>query len=85
MQLQGEELALSFQARDRFSGEMVLRERETLMERGSRLLARKIRIRVKFLEAAPSAEARGGQVDLVKKVFRGEVVPKEKKKSDESV
>ncbi len=85
VQLQGEELTLSFQARDKFSGEMVLRERETLTERCGQLLSRRVRVRVQFLESAPAAEVRDGRVDLVKKVFRGEVVQKEKKRSDESV
>ncbi len=84
VRLQGEELTLSFQARDKFSGEMVQRERETLMERCTRLLSRKIRLKVRFLEAA-AAPARDDRVDLVKKVFRGEVVQKEKKTSDESI
>jgi DNA polymerase-3 subunit gamma/tau len=81
LELKGEELSLSFQTRDKFSAEMVLREREAVAERAAQLLGRRVHIRVRFLEADRAGETRDSRVDLVKKVFRGEVVQKEKSES----
>lgn len=81
LELKGEELSLSFRTRDKFSAEMVLREREVVAERATQLLGRHVHIRVRFLEAEREGETRDSRVELVKKVFRGEVVQKEKSES----
>jgi DNA polymerase-3 subunit gamma/tau len=67
-------LLLRFAARDRFSGELILSEKEVLAERLSKLLEKPVPINVVFLES----EAEGRKVDpraeLLRKVFRGEIV-----------
>jgi DNA polymerase III subunit gamma/tau len=67
-------LVLKFAARDRFSGELVLSEKEIIAEKLSKLLSKPAPINIVFLE--PAAE--GGKVDpragLLLKVFRGEIV-----------
>ncbi len=68
------ELHLSFLARDRFAGERLLREREILNERLSAAVGRPVKVRVSFQEAKPEAAEADPRVELVKKVFRGQVV-----------
>jgi DNA polymerase-3 subunit gamma/tau len=68
------ELHLVFLSRDRFAGEQVLREREILGERLSAAVGRQLKVRVSFQEAKPDAAESDPRVELVKKVFRGQVV-----------
>jgi DNA polymerase-3 subunit gamma/tau len=72
--LDARELHLVFLSRDRFAGEQLLREREFLGERLSETVGRPLRIRVSFHEAKPDAAESDPRVELVKKVFRGQVV-----------
>jgi DNA polymerase-3 subunit gamma/tau len=68
------ELSLSFSSRDRFAGEQILRERETVNERVSQLLGRPMKVRVSFQEATQEDAETDPRVDLLRKVFRGEIV-----------
>ena len=72
--LDAEELVLAFPSRDRFAGELVLKEKDALNGRISTLLSRPVRVRVVFQEAKAEPIRVDQRVELVKKVFRGEVV-----------
>jgi DNA polymerase III subunit gamma/tau len=71
---EGDDLVLSLSARDRFQGEVVLKDREMLTERLSAAIPGIARLRLAFREAAAPASHVDERVELVKKVFRGEVV-----------
>ncbi|MBN1838386.1 MAG: DNA polymerase III subunit gamma/tau [Spirochaetales bacterium] len=73
------ELRLNFKERSRFSGEQVLREKDVVLRHAQKLFAEAgvSRIRVQYAGAqGASRSATGGrnQVEIVKKVFRGEIV-----------
>jgi hypothetical protein len=68
------DLLLTFQSRDRFAGELVLKEKDSLGQRASALLARPVRLRVAFQEARVEQARVDQRVELLRKVFRGEVV-----------
>jgi len=75
--LKGEELSLSFQPRDKFSGELILKEKETVARYAAKLLGGNTAIRVKLTIMEPKGGAGNSmneQVEIVKKVFRGEIV-----------
>ncbi len=67
------ELHLSFSSRDKFAGEQILRDRDLVSERIGKLLGAPLKLRVSFLEAREDAGA-DPRVEIVRKVFRGEVV-----------
>ena len=71
---EGDDIVLTLSARDRFQGEVVLKDREMLTERLSGVLPRIAKLRLAFREAAAEAAHMDERVELVKKVFRGEVV-----------
>ena len=71
------ELQLGFKDRDRFSGEQVLREKETVLRRAKEIFAEVGRIRVQYagVDREPAgADKVRNQVEIVKKIFRGEIV-----------
>jgi DNA polymerase III gamma/tau subunit len=68
------ELHLAFSARDRFAGEQILRERDLVSERISKVLGTPLKLRVSFMEAKEEAAGSDPRVEMVRKVFRGEVV-----------
>jgi DNA polymerase-3 subunit gamma/tau len=70
--LEGPELVLAFSPQNRFHGERVLKEKDALNERLAAMAA--VRIRVSFVEARPEARKEDQRVELLRKVFRGEVV-----------
>ncbi len=70
----GKELTLGFKSHDRFAGEQILRERDTVNERVSQLLGRPVRVRVSFQEASQEDSKSDPRVELLRKVFRGDVV-----------
>jgi DNA polymerase-3 subunit gamma/tau len=72
--LDSDELHISFQSRDRFAGEQIMREREMLNERLSRIIGRPVKLRVSFQEAKKESSESDPRVELVRKVFRGEIV-----------
>jgi DNA polymerase-3 subunit gamma/tau len=72
--LDSSDLLLTFGAKDRFAGELVLKEKEALAQRVSVLLARPVRLKIAFQEARVEQVAIDPRVELLRKVFRGEVV-----------
>lgn len=70
--IEGAELVLSFSPQNRFHGERVLKEKDALNERLAAMAA--VRARVSFVEARPETRAEDQRVELLRKVFRGEVV-----------
>jgi DNA polymerase-3 subunit gamma/tau len=72
--LEGEELLLSFSAKERFQGDVVLKDKDTLAARFAALLARPVRIKLAFHEVKTEPVAVDQRVELLRKVFRGEVV-----------
>lgn len=70
--IEGQELVVAFTPQNRFHGERVLKEKDAINERLAALAP--VRIRVSFVEAAPEAGAEDPRVELLRKVFRGEVV-----------
>ena len=68
------ELVLTFASRDRFAGELVLKEKDSLGQKASVLLARPVRLKVAFQEARVEQARVDQRVELLRKVFRGDVV-----------
>ncbi|HVO38633.1 MAG TPA: DNA polymerase III subunit gamma/tau [Spirochaetia bacterium] len=82
--LEGDEVVLAFFARDRFQGEVVLKDKDMLSSRFSALLSSAVRIKLEFREARQEPVKVDQRVELLRKVFRGEVV-KGEGHGDESV
>jgi hypothetical protein len=78
-QLNEGELRLDFAAQDRFSAEQVIKERETVMKHATAVFAdqeaRKLRVEILGVEKGES-QAVNEQVEIVKKIFRGEIIDK---------
>ena len=72
--LEDEELVLTFAAKDRFQGEVVLKDKEMLAASIAPLLPRVARIRLAFHETKVEPVKVDQRVELLRKVFRGEVV-----------
>jgi DNA polymerase-3 subunit gamma/tau len=72
--LEGEELVLTFSATDHFQGEVVLKDKEMIAARMAPLLPRATRIRLAFHETKVEPVKVDQRVELLRKVFRGEVV-----------
>jgi DNA polymerase-3 subunit gamma/tau len=70
--LEGQELVLAFSPQNRFHGERALKEKDALNERLAAMAA--VHVRVSFVEAGPETRAEDQRVELLRKVFRGEVV-----------
>lgn len=70
--LEGQELVLAFSPQNRFHGERVLKEKDALSERLAAMAG--LRVRVSFVEARPDVREEDQRVELLRKVFRGEVV-----------
>jgi DNA polymerase-3 subunit gamma/tau len=73
------ELKLEFSDQDRFSAEQVSKERDTLVKHASRVFAdqevRRLRVEVLGAEQSSSSTV-NEQADIVKKIFRGEIIDK---------
>jgi tagatose-1,6-bisphosphate aldolase len=76
-QIEDGELRLDFTARDRFSAEQVGKERGTLIKHASKVFSdqgvRKLRVEVLGGEQ-DSASAVNEQAEIVKKIFRGQII-----------
>jgi DNA polymerase III gamma/tau subunit len=73
------ELRLHFQDRDRFPGEQVQKEKELVLRRAREVFpdAAVSRVSVVYARSGSSsggAQATANQIDIVKKIFRGEIV-----------
>jgi DNA polymerase III subunit gamma/tau len=71
---EGEELTVTFAARDRFQGEVVLKDKEMLTARLATLLPGVSRVKLAFHETKVEPVKVDQRVELLRKVFRGEVV-----------
>jgi DNA polymerase-3 subunit gamma/tau len=73
------ELRLEFSAQDRFSAEQVSKERDTLVKHASRVFTdqdvRRLRVEVLGSEQNSSSNV-NEQAEIVKKIFRGEIIDK---------
>jgi DNA polymerase-3 subunit gamma/tau len=72
--VEGEELVLSFSAKERFQGDVVLKDKDMLAARFAVLLSRPVRIKLAFHEVKTEPVEVDQRVELLRKVFRGEVV-----------
>jgi DNA polymerase III subunit gamma/tau len=81
---EGDELVLTFSAKEHFHGEVVSKDKDMLATRITSLLPGIARIRIAFQERKAETEKTDQRVDLLKKVFRGEVV-KGEDNGDQSV
>jgi DNA polymerase-3 subunit gamma/tau len=70
--VEGQELVLAFTTQNRFHGDRALKAKDAINERLARMAA--LKVRVSFVEARPEARAEDERVELLRKVFRGEVV-----------
>jgi DNA polymerase III subunit gamma/tau len=68
------DLVITFSARDRFQGEIVSNDRELLAARIAALLPSVTRVRCAYREAQEEPVKVDQRVELLRKVFRGEVV-----------
>ncbi len=71
---EGDDLVLTFSTWDRFQGEVVLKDREMLVARLSAVLPGVAKLRLAYREVTTEAAHVDERVELVKKVFRGEIV-----------
>jgi DNA polymerase-3 subunit gamma/tau len=68
-------LTLVFKAVDKYSGEHVKTEKETLVAQAGLLLSQPVKLEIQFREpSGRGARSVGNQVEMVRKVFRGEIV-----------
>jgi len=74
MTLEPEGLVLRFAARDRFSGELILSEKEAIVEKLVKLVPKPVPINVIFLESPVEGRKVDRRAELLMKVFRGEIV-----------
>ena len=65
---------LTFKAKDRYSGEHVLNEKEALHKTLTQLGLEQPHIEVLFTGDAEEEDRLGGQAEIIKRVFRGEIV-----------
>ena len=70
----GDELELTFSVRDRFQGEVVQKDREMLTARLAPLFPGLAKLRLAYREAKAESARVDQRVELLKKVFRGEIV-----------
>ena len=76
--VEGNKYRIYYKQTDRFSGEMVLKERETLSKKAAEIIGHPVKLEVEYIEDAgtDSGEDRviKDKVDMVKNIFKGEVV-----------
>jgi DNA polymerase-3 subunit gamma/tau len=71
---EGDEIVLTFSPKERFHGEVVLKDKEMLAAKIAPLIPGVARIKLAFTLTKPDSQKSDQRVDLLKKVFRGEVV-----------
>jgi DNA polymerase-3 subunit gamma/tau len=72
--VEGEDLVLTFSAKDRFQGEVVQKDKELLIGRIAAQIPGVARIRLTYQETKDEPVKVDLRVDLLRRVFRGEVV-----------
>jgi DNA polymerase-3 subunit gamma/tau len=70
--IESQELVLAFSPQNRFHGDRALKAKDALNERLAAMAP--LKVRVSFVEARPETRAEDQRVELLRKVFRGEVV-----------
>jgi len=70
--IEGAELVLAFSVQNRFHGDRALKAKDAINERLAAIAP--LKVRISFVEAKPEARAEDQRVELLRKVFRGEVV-----------
>lgn len=78
-QISDGELQLEFTAQDRFSAEQVAKERDTLVKHASQVFSQQDvrRLRVEVMGGGEESSSRvNEQAEIVKKIFRGEIIDK---------
>jgi len=72
--LESGELRLVYSQKDRYPGVQVSRERDTVIRLAAGVFPGVTRLRVDFSGQTPGGGARNAQAEMVKKIFRGEVI-----------
>ncbi len=76
--VEGNKYRIHYKQADRFSGEMVLKEKETLSKTAAEIIGHPVRFEVEYIENEGKEigedEVMTDQVDMVKKIFKGEVI-----------
>jgi DNA polymerase III subunit gamma/tau len=72
--MDGDEMVITFSSRDRFQGEVVLKDKDTLAAQLAPQIPGISRIRLAYQEVKVEAVKEDKRVELLRKVFRGEVV-----------
>ena len=67
-------LTLQFSPRDRFQADMVLKDKELLTARLASVLGRTVQVKLAFQETKSEPVVEDQRVEMLRKVFRGEVV-----------
>jgi DNA polymerase-3 subunit gamma/tau len=70
--VENQELVLAFSLQNRFHGDRALKAKDAINERLAAIAP--LKVRVSFIEAKSEARAEDQRVELLRKVFRGEVV-----------
>jgi DNA polymerase-3 subunit gamma/tau len=83
--LEGDELVLTFSVKDRFQSEVVLKDKELLLARYRGFVPAAARVRVAWQDARAAPQKIDDRVELLRKVFRGEVVEEKGEHGDQSV
>lgn len=77
--LKSNELILYFKGKNKFSGEMVGKEKDTVTRKAASILDSEIKLTVSYLEDIKKGKGEEDKsVEIVKKVFRGEIVKGDK-------
>ena len=71
--LDANELTFYYREQDRFVAELVLKEKETIAEKASNILSQPITVKIQYLQSK-SDDSFNKKVEVVKNVFRGEIV-----------
>ena len=71
--IMGNEMVLNYDSGDRFSGELVQKERDTVAEKARQILSQPVKVKINFLRSDHTADV-NEKAEVLKKVFRGEIV-----------
>jgi len=83
--IEGEELVLTFSIKDRFQGEVVMKDKEMLAAHMRAHVPAAARVRIAWQETRTAPPKVDQRVELLRKVFRGEVVEEKNEHGDQSV
>ena len=72
--LEANELILNFYMKDKFSGELALKERDTLIEKVSAITSQPVKMKINFIEDPEREDGVDTRADILKRVFRGDIV-----------